>query len=265
MDKQVRRIVGVFETEEDAIAAIEDLLQRGCRKDEISVIGKYHPDVDDVNRETGTAVKGAITGGALGGVIGLLAGAGVLAAPGLGPIVAAGPIAGTILGTLTGAGLGRLAGAIVGMGISDDEAKYYEKSVKDGKILVIIEIKLDDNRNNWNYIYDVDHELSQPFKLRHDEGRIHRIAEVVPSKNPVPGSGFKSRVFGSAIEEDLPLEKDSSLESDSSVEKGSSLKEANNSSMAQDYEEMKRLGNEMEQNKTGQELREDNLKPDPIQ
>lgn len=276
MVRKVKTIAGVFETEQEAIAAIEELLQRGYRKDEISVIGKKRRDVDHVSTETGAAVEesaatGAITGGALGGVTGLLAGAGALAIPGLGPIIAAGPIAATFLGALTGVGIGGLAGALIGMGISDDEAVYYENSVKEGKILVLIEDGYADSRNDRNYIYDVDQELPPVFEIRPDEERKHGIDEVIPGEHRFPGSGYKSCKFGSTIDEDLPsekdltLEKDSSLESNSSVEKGSSLRNANNGSMARNYEEMRRLGNEMEQNKTGQELREENLKPDPLQ
>jgi hypothetical protein len=63
---------------------------------------------------------------------------GALAIPGIGPIVAAGPIAASIMGALTGAGLGGLTGALIGLGIPDDDAKSYGKSVEEGKILVLV-------------------------------------------------------------------------------------------------------------------------------
>ncbi|MFL6556304.1 MAG: general stress protein [Bacillus sp. (in: firmicutes)] len=143
MDKHEKNIVGVYQSEQEAIAAIEDLVKQGYSKSEISVIGKDHNHVDYVTEETGTAAEdtaatGAITGGALGGATGLLAGLGALAIPGIGPIVAAGPIAASIMGALTGAGLGGLTGALIGLGIPDEDAKYYGDSVKEGKILVLV-------------------------------------------------------------------------------------------------------------------------------
>jgi len=152
MDKQEKKIVGVYDTEQEAVAAIEDLIQKGYDKSEISVIGKNHKDITHVTDETGTAVEdtaatGALTGGAVGGAAGLLAGIGALAIPGIGPIIAAGPIAATLMGALTGAGVGGLTGALIGMGIPDDEAKYYDESVKEGKILVLVN-KHDDYLNN---------------------------------------------------------------------------------------------------------------------
>jgi uncharacterized membrane protein len=143
MDKHEKNIVGVYDSEQEAIAAIEDLIRRGYHKEEISVIGKNLDHVTTVTEETGTvaeetAATGAITGGAIGGLTGLLAGIGALAIPGIGPIIAAGPIAATLMGTLTGAGLGGLTGALIGLGIPDDQAKYYGNSVNEGKILVLV-------------------------------------------------------------------------------------------------------------------------------
>lgn len=98
MDKHGKNIVGVYQSEQEAIAAIEDLIKWGYDKSEISVIGKDQNHLDTITEETGTAVEdtaatGALTGGAIGGATGLLAGLGALAIPGIGPIVAAGPIA----------------------------------------------------------------------------------------------------------------------------------------------------------------------------
>jgi uncharacterized membrane protein len=143
MNQNIRTIVGVYETEQEAITAIEDLIKQGYSKEEISVIGKNLNHVSNVTEETGTAAEetaatGAITGGALGGITGLLAGIGALAIPGIGPIIAAGPIATTLMGALTGAGVGGLTGALIGLGIPDDQAKYYGNSVKEGKILVLV-------------------------------------------------------------------------------------------------------------------------------
>ncbi len=79
-----KHIVGVFESEHEAIKAIEELKSLGFRSDEISVVGKNKEDVSHVGDETGTKAPkglatGAATGGVLGGLTGLLAGLGMLA------------------------------------------------------------------------------------------------------------------------------------------------------------------------------------------
>lgn len=82
------------------------------------------------------AVTGAGAGGVTGGVLGLLAGIGALAIPGVGPLIAAGPIMATLSGAAVGATLGGVAGGLIGMGIPEFEAKRFEERVKGGNILI---------------------------------------------------------------------------------------------------------------------------------
>jgi hypothetical protein len=84
------------------------------------------------------ATIGAGTGGVVGGTVGLLAGLGMLAIPGLGPFIAAGPIMAALSGLGVGAAVGGLTGALVGMGVPELEAKRYEGKVKDGNILLSV-------------------------------------------------------------------------------------------------------------------------------
>ncbi|GIO86314.1 hypothetical protein J25TS5_32460 [Paenibacillus faecis] len=138
------KIVGVFASERDASEAIMDLRGLGYKPEEISVIGKNKEDIRDIHEETGTKAPegiaaGAATGGLLGGVAGLLAGLGALAIPGIGPIVAAGPIAATLTGAAVGAGTGGLVGGLVGLGIPEEEAEEYDAFVKHGRILVMVD------------------------------------------------------------------------------------------------------------------------------
>jgi uncharacterized membrane protein len=138
------KVVGVFRSEEDAIDAIKELRDQGYSENDISVIAKDKKDVKHIHEETGTkapegAATGMATGGILGGIGGLLLGAGALAIPGIGPIVAAGPIAAALGGAAVGAGAGGIVGALVGLGIPEDEAKEYERSVEEGDILVLVE------------------------------------------------------------------------------------------------------------------------------
>lgn len=140
------RVVGSYETENEAIRAIEDLQREGYNSEDISVLSKDKRETETIAEETGThagegAATGAVTGGALGGLGGVLAGIGALAIPGIGPIVAAGPIAAGLAGAAAGAGVGGLAGALIGMGIPEDEAKEYESRFNEGKILVLVEDK----------------------------------------------------------------------------------------------------------------------------
>ncbi|PUB10812.1 general stress protein [Paenisporosarcina sp. OV554] len=141
MDK---RVIGVYENHDDAVRAVEELKAQGYDRDYISVVAKDRDEVEAVNTETGTKTEeglaaGAATGGLLGGATGLLAGVGALAIPGIGPLLAAGPIAAMLTGAAVGAGTGGLAGALIGMGIPEDEADQYERDVKDGKLLVLLD------------------------------------------------------------------------------------------------------------------------------
>lgn len=149
-----RAVVGVFSSEEEAVHAIHELKGMGYRNDQISVLAKDPErferlnDEEDVTTEsTGDIAKGAATGAVTGGVIGgigaLIAELGVLAIPGVGPFLAAGPIAATVGGMLAGGAVGGVAGALVGMGVDKEEAQVYEENLENGDILVIIEA--DDN------------------------------------------------------------------------------------------------------------------------
>lgn len=138
------KLVGVFQTEEQASQAIEELKAAGINKDNISVIAKDKKDLKAISEETGTKAPegiatGAAAGGTIGGVAGLLAGIGMMAIPVFGPIMAAGPIAVTLAGAAAGAGAGGLVGGLIGLGIPEDQAKEYETNVKEGQILVLVD------------------------------------------------------------------------------------------------------------------------------
>ncbi|MGG3280569.1 YsnF/AvaK domain-containing protein [Paenibacillus solani] len=161
------KLVGVFASEQDASNAIQDLKDLGYRADDISVVGKNKADIDTIHDETGTKAPegiatGAATGGVLGGVAGLLAGLGALAIPGIGPILAAGPIAATLTGAAVGAGTGGLVGGLVGLGIPEDEAKEYNSHVNSGNILVMMDA--DNNRDDQVYtVFRNHHSLNASY------------------------------------------------------------------------------------------------------
>lgn len=146
-----KQIIGVFHSEHEAIQAIESLKTRGYSTDEISIIARDNEEVSNVSEATGTKAPeglatGATAGGVLGGLAGLLAGAGALAIPGIGPILAAGPIAAALTGAAVGAGAGGLVGGLIGLGIPEEEANRYSDYVKEGRILVLVES--DETRRN---------------------------------------------------------------------------------------------------------------------
>jgi uncharacterized membrane protein len=159
---QHKKVVGVFRTEDDAVDAIKDLKRQGYSEEDISVIAKDKKDAEYITEETGTkapegAATGMATGGILGGLGGLLLGAGALAIPGIGPIVAAGPIAAALGGAAVGAGAGGLVGALVGLGIPEDEAKEYESSVQEGHILVLVDAVEMDRHKQVNDTFNTYH------------------------------------------------------------------------------------------------------------
>ncbi len=130
-------------TQTQAETIVNQLRAAGFVDNDISVLFPDKRGTRDFAHEHNTkapegAVAGAGTGGLLGGTLGLLAGIGVLAIPGLGPFIAAGPIMAALSGAAAGATVGGVTGALVGMGIPEIEAKHYEGKLRDGNILVSV-------------------------------------------------------------------------------------------------------------------------------
>ena len=128
-------------SEAQATQIIDELKAAGFAADNISVL---FPDKDSTRNfahEKNTkapegAAAGAGTGAAVGGTLGWLAGIGLLAIPGVGPFIAAGPIMAALGGAAIGGTVGGLTGALVGLGIPELEAKRYEGRIKDGNLLI---------------------------------------------------------------------------------------------------------------------------------
>ncbi|HUS14743.1 MAG TPA: DUF2382 domain-containing protein [Chloroflexia bacterium] len=148
---QRETVVGVFNERGEAQRAIEALKAAGFRGDDIGILMQNRDQASEMAEDTGTkagegAAAGATTGGLLGGLAGLLVGLGALAIPGIGPVLAAGPLAAalgpvigaTATGAVLGAGTGALVGALVGMGIPEEEARVYEQHFNEGRILVTV-------------------------------------------------------------------------------------------------------------------------------
>jgi len=103
----------------------------------------------------GTAT-GAATGGVAGGVLGLLAGIGALAIPGVGPLIAAGPIMAALSGAAVGATAGGVVGGLIGLGIPEFEAKIYDAKLKAGNYLVSVHAHDGDEVDRAKKIYEAE-------------------------------------------------------------------------------------------------------------
>lgn len=120
---------------------VSRLKSSGFDDNDISVLFPDKSTTRDFAHEKNTkapegASIGAGAGGVAGGALGLLAGIGLLAVPGVGPFIAAGPIMAALSGIAVGAAAGGITGALIGMGIPEIEAKRYEGKLKDGNILI---------------------------------------------------------------------------------------------------------------------------------
>ena len=93
--------------------------------------------VEDNKSAEGAAI-GAGTGGVIGGVLGWLVGIGMLALPGVGPLLVAGPIVAALSGAAVGGTVGGVAGGLTGLGFSDDEVNRYLGRIKEGHALVAV-------------------------------------------------------------------------------------------------------------------------------
>ncbi|EEG76791.1 general stress protein [Dethiobacter alkaliphilus] len=132
-------VVGLFRSKEQAEEAIRELRARDFDDQDISLVAKNEEaeggGEEGVSYENQNLADGTATGGAIGGLTGLLAGAGALLIPGIGPIIAAGPLAGALTGIVTGG----IAGGLIDYGIPEEEGERYEKEVHKGSILVAAE------------------------------------------------------------------------------------------------------------------------------
>jgi hypothetical protein len=136
-------VFGIYPTPTNAEMGVDRLLAAGYSNEDVSVLmadsyaSREFAHEKNTKAPEGTAT-GVTVGGLIGGTLGLLAGIGALAIPGVGPIIAAGPIMGALAGLGAGGAVGGVVGALVGLGIPEYEAKRYEGRVKDGGVLLSV-------------------------------------------------------------------------------------------------------------------------------
>src|SRR5215468_7311648 len=136
-------VFGIYPDRAAVEEGVEHLRRAGFRNTDISVLFPENQGTKDFAHEKNTKAPEGVTGGVVaggitGGVLGLLTGIGALVIPGLGPLVAAGPIVAALAGAGAVGTLGGIVGGLVGMGIPEYEAKRYEGRIKSGGILLSV-------------------------------------------------------------------------------------------------------------------------------
>ncbi|HEY3965280.1 MAG TPA: hypothetical protein VGM05_12065 [Planctomycetaceae bacterium] len=140
---------------------VDRLKAAGFANNDISVIMADKAGTRDFAHQKNTkapegAATGAGTGALAGGALGWLAGIGSLAIPGLGPLIAAGPIMAALTGAAVGGSVGGLTGALIGMGIPEFEAKQYEGKVKGGNVLISVHSENSDETDRAKKIFEAE-------------------------------------------------------------------------------------------------------------
>jgi hypothetical protein len=141
-------VIGVFDDKRSAERAVTELRKAGFRDDQIGVAARDRAVQEDVRRgadRDGTyAGEGAVIGAATGAAGGVLWGLGIMAGvlPAIGPVIAGGTLAAILASGAVGAAAAGLTGALVGWGIPEEEARYYEREVHAGRI--VLSVRADD-------------------------------------------------------------------------------------------------------------------------
>lgn len=138
----MKTIVGLFDNVSEAHRAVDELTRLGLSRSDVSIVaGKRDgTDTTDAGEDKTKAAEGAgigaTTGAIAGGAAGILASLGLLAIPGIGWLLAAGPIVATLTGAGIGAAAGGIIGGLVGLGIPEEHAEQYEEGIRRGGTVV---------------------------------------------------------------------------------------------------------------------------------
>ena len=166
-------IMALYDTLEDGNDAVSDLVSEGFNRSDIGLVVNNGEGLYDVNSHDMDAAEGAGLGAVAGGITGLVVGLTAIAIPGIGPIVAAGPLA-VALSAAAGAGVGAAAGAVTGglaaslidLGVPESQVDFYGEAIRRGSTMVSViaeETRVTEamrilNRHN---PYDVEHRARQ--------------------------------------------------------------------------------------------------------
>jgi len=134
-------VIAVFTDHDEAQRAYEDLKRAGFRDEQIGYLARtgaagLNESGVLAHAEEGVAA-GAIGGGVVGVAWGLAVAAGLL--PGIGPVIAGGTIAALLASAAAGAAVGGTAGLLIGLGVPEEEASYYERQLQEGRTLITVQ------------------------------------------------------------------------------------------------------------------------------
>jgi uncharacterized protein (TIGR02271 family) len=246
-----RTITAMFDGYRDAAEAVRRLESAGIPHADISIISNDPANRDRLSdaprtattggrsdaTDRGDAATGACTGASLGAMLGggagLLAGLGMLAIPGLGPVVAAGWLASTLVGAGAGAATGGVVGALAGAGIDEADAHTYAEGIRRGGTLVTVRaeeaqadrvidilddegtVNLDDRaaawrKEGWNGRYAPDEHLGTAGVTGTGNVATGSVGAPTTAAKPrptVPGSATTARTgsVGTDREERIPI------------------------------------------------------------
>lgn len=173
-------VYGIYSSHADVERGVKLLQEKNFRREDISVLMPEPESTHEfAHKNTTKAPEGTVVGGASGAIVGAtlgwLAGTGLVAIPGVGPLIAAGPIMAIFAGVGAGSIVGGLVGCLVGMGLPEYEAKRYAGRIKDGGILISVHADDEDWRERaWDVLEDTGAEdiaISSEARADYEEAR----------------------------------------------------------------------------------------------
>jgi len=187
MSSKKTAVFAIYSTRVGVERAADVLARSGFPVSDISVLLPESLGVKDLGTEKSTkapegAAAGASSGAVLGGTLGLLAGIGALAIPGVGPLIAAGPIMATLAGMGVGGAVGGFTGGLIGLGIPEYEAKRYEGRLQKGGILLSVHCDTSDEIDRAKEILertggeDISSTGESSSGTVKSDGKLHRSA-----------------------------------------------------------------------------------------
>ena len=195
-----KTVIGVFSDKDNVEEVIDELQDEGFNPKDFSIVMRDRADAEEISTNTGADVAaGAMSGATTGAVVGALAG--LLAAtviPGLGAFLIGGPIAAafglggaaatTISGAATGAVAGGILGALMNLGLSRDEAEYYQNRVEQGAILVAVPA----GNRNVSFIRNIfDNYNASDVKVISNDAADMREEDIIADDRDIADSGYR--------------------------------------------------------------------------
>lgn len=198
MASKNKAVFGIFSSTADLDRTVESLKRAGFGSNDISILMPDEKSSKDFGHEKNTkapegATTGASTGVVLGGALGWLVGAGLLAIPGIGPFVAAGPIMAALAGAGIGGTVGGVSGALIGMGIPEFEAKRYQDRIQAGGMLLSVHCDTSDEIDRAEQLLKQygaqDVSSTGEAKAPSAESRSPRTSPIPPTMTGRTGAG----------------------------------------------------------------------------